>query len=129
MRFSTVAATLLMATSGVLAEQLQILLWNRPDFQAGDGVTAAGNPVNCNIGEHCYLGAVNADKVDRWASLLSLSTIYQTLTKKKKTVPRFPKAMFAFSSVAMRMADALRDMMSFNASRAIRKSFFLTDDV
>ncbi|RPA94410.1 hypothetical protein L873DRAFT_1814412 [Choiromyces venosus 120613-1] len=64
MQFPTLAGIIFLAASGVAAQQLNITLWNLPNYQAGEGVTAAGNLVNVNIGEDSYLGTVNANLVD-----------------------------------------------------------------
>jgi len=67
MQFSALVVSIFLATSsvGVAAEKLNITLWNLPNYQAGEGVTAAGNPVTVNLGEDTLLGAVNSNLVDR----------------------------------------------------------------
>ncbi|KAG0637391.1 hypothetical protein HOY80DRAFT_274942 [Tuber brumale] len=64
MQFSTLAATIFLVATRIAAEQLSITLWNMPNYQAGEGVTAAGNRLTLNIGEDTYIGAVNANLVD-----------------------------------------------------------------
>jgi len=65
MQFSALVVSIIVATSSVAAEKLNITLWNLPNYQAGEGVTAAGNPVTVNLGEDTLLGAVNSNLVDR----------------------------------------------------------------
>lgn len=54
-----------LAASSVTAQRLNITLWNLPNYQAGEGVPAAGNPVTVNIGEDTPLGPANSNLVDR----------------------------------------------------------------
>jgi len=65
MRFSALVVSMFLAASSVTAQRLNITLWNLPNYQAGEGVPAAGNPVTVNIGEDTPLGPANSNLVDR----------------------------------------------------------------
>ncbi|KAG0127680.1 hypothetical protein HOY82DRAFT_66102 [Tuber indicum] len=64
MQLLTLAVTIFLAASRITAQQLSITLWNEPNYQAGEGVTAAGNRLTLNTGEDTYIGALNANLVD-----------------------------------------------------------------
>ncbi|PWW75241.1 hypothetical protein C7212DRAFT_364460 [Tuber magnatum] len=64
MQFLTLSALVFLAAPSVTARQLNVTLWNLPNYQDGEGLAAAGNQLTVNVGEETHIGAAHANLVD-----------------------------------------------------------------